>query len=234
MQKTILLPGLNKQLELLLDNLDVTGLKVLVIGSSSEAIATQLVDAGAHVEIIVEDFDSLINARLVLKNDDRITIKLMRFDNTDYPLQTFDLVYAQGTISLTNRNKIVKELGRIIKSQGHLCVGEIVTTGMNIPAFARDIFNASNLLPMYSGDIIKYYNSKGFNRIADKDLTYTLKEYYSYSLKKLELVKKNMTKQEVSYYKKLLNRISHESKAYLSQGLDKYTGFAAYLFTKSN
>jgi DNA-directed RNA polymerase subunit N (RpoN/RPB10) len=35
----------------------------------------------------------------------------------------------------------------------------------------------------------------------------------------------NLSGQEKSYYKKLLNKISHESNAYLKLGADKYIGF---------
>jgi hypothetical protein len=34
-----------------------------------------------------------------------------------------------------------------------------------------------------------------------------------------------LTEKEKSYYKKLLNKISHESNAYLKLGADKYIGY---------
>ena len=42
---------------------------------------------------------------------------MMDFDNTDFNAEEFDLVYAQASISLLNRNKIVKEIKRILETR---------------------------------------------------------------------------------------------------------------------
>ena len=38
---------------------------------------------------------------------------------------------------------------------------------------------------------------------------------------------------EKAYHKKMLNRISHESNAYLKLGADKFIGFVSLLLTKN-
>jgi hypothetical protein len=41
-----------------------------------------------------------------------------------------------------------------------------------------------------------------------------------------------MEQKEKSYYKKLINMISHEAKAYLNEGSDEYVGFYALILQK--
>jgi len=91
--------------------------------------------------MIVNDYDSLINARLNLIKDSKVLVKMMDFDNTDFDAEVFDLVYAQASISLLNRNKIVKEIKRILKPEATLCVGEITALDRDFPPFVRNIFD---------------------------------------------------------------------------------------------
>ena len=68
------------------------------------------------VELIVEDYDSLMNSKMILESSPRVNVRLMDFEVTDFNDSSFDLVYAQASISLTKRNKIVKEIKRLAKT----------------------------------------------------------------------------------------------------------------------
>ena len=48
----------------------------------------------------------------------------------------------------------------------------------------------------------------------------------------LKNTKEDLPENEKSYYKKLLNQISHESNVYLKLGGDKYLGFYALILQK--
>lgn len=231
MKKIILLPGLKYQVEFLIDNVKKSLQNILVIGASSEIIANEIANHyKTNVDLIVEDYESLINSRISIKKN--IDAKLMSFTTTDYSDNNFDLIYAQASISHTNRNKIIKEIKRILKQDGIFCVGELVSLKKDVPQFMKDIFDTSNLMPLFKEDIEKYYIERGFSVIAKKDLSFTLSEYYSLTIDKLKSAREQLSKSEKSYYKKLLNRINHEANAYLKLGGNKHLGFNVLLLQK--
>lgn len=231
----ILLPGLDKQFQFLRKHLTSKVGSVLVIGSASEKVAERIErEYSCKVELIVEDYESLMSSKIILGNKSSVNISMMNFEVTDFNSTSFDFVYAQASISLTKRNKIVKEIKRILRPNGFFCVGEVVSLKSEYPQFVKDIFNSSDLLPLFIDDLEKYYNERQFNVLAKGDFSSTLQEYYSQSSTLLKDTKENLTDQEKSYYKKLLNRISHESNAYLKLGGNKHIGFAALLLQKGS
>jgi ubiquinone/menaquinone biosynthesis C-methylase UbiE len=232
-KKQICLPGLNKQFDSLMKNLQVNPKTVLVIGSGSENAAALITNHfSCSTELIVQDYESLMNSRINLDNDSNIKICLMNYEVTDFAPESFDLIYAQASVSLINRNKIIKEIKRILKPDGYLCIGEIVSLKQDIPLFVRDIFDSAGLLPLFVDDLEKYYTERKFNLISLQDFSNTLAEYYTLYASLLKSTKENLTDNEKSYYKKLLNKIHHESNVYLKLGGDKFIGFVSLLLQK--
>ena len=111
-------------------------------------------------------------------------------------------------------------------------VGEIVKLQQNVPQFVEDIFEQSFILPLFIDDLHKYYEERNFEIIAEKNLTYTLKRFYSETLNKIKEKEKELTDKEKSYYKKLINKINHEAKSFLRSGADKHIGFYSLLLKK--
>jgi SAM-dependent methyltransferase len=228
-----LLPGLDRQVEFLISNLKNPAQSILVVGSNSEEMAKELSNNfDTNVELIVEDYDSLMNSKLILEFSPKVNVRLMDFEVTDFDDLSFDLIYAQASISLTKRNKIVKELKRLLKPNGFLCAGEVVALRKDYPQFVQDIFDSSDLLPLFVDDLEKYYTERTFNVIVRQNLTHTLRKYYSRSASLMEDSIYDLTSSEKSYYKKILNKLSHESNAYLKLGGDKFIGFVALLLQK--
>lgn len=229
-EKHIHLPGSDYQLGFVLGNVKVVEKNILVIGSGSEEIAKTFLQEGAdNVELIVQDYESMMNSNLMLADYEKITAKIMEFEFTDYDDNSFDLIYAQASISSERRNKILKEIKRILKPNGILAVGEIVKLKKDVPTFVKEIFDSSDLAPLFIDDIESFYIQRGWRVINKQDYSKSLKEYYSVNLKKLSGSVEELTDKEKSYYKKLINRISHQSKAYLKQGGDEYIGFISVL-----
>jgi len=227
------LPGLGKQLEFFKKQFEPAADSILVVGSSSEIPALELASFfNSKIQLIVEDYESLLNSKLVLKNSESIDLKMMSFESTDYKNNEFDVIYSQASVSSVNRNKIIKELKRILKPGGVLCVGEIVSLTKDPPRFMTDIFDSSNMLPLFIEDLQKYYTDRKFSIITEANLTSTLKEYYSLSVGKLDDALDNLVDQEKSYYKKILNKVKHESNIYLKLGGDKHLGFVALFLRK--
>lgn len=228
----ILLPGLDKQLKFLMSRIELSGLQILIMGSGSAVVAQKMITMGNDVEIIVEDYDSLMNAKLEFDSSDKTNIKMMDFERTDYQNEKFDLVYVQGSISDVRRKKIVKEIKRVLKQDGFLCLGDIVSFEDNPPVFVKELFEFSKLEPLHTEQFIKYYEERNFEFIDKIDLSFTLREYYSANSQMLKERSKSLSPNEKSYYKKILNQISHESNAYLKLGANKYFGFHAALLKK--
>ena len=224
--QNIFLPAGFKQFRILKSKFIISDKTVLVIGASSEKIAEKIIDSGAvSVKMIVNDFDSLMNSRLNLGKESRTVLEMMEYDNTDFGDKEFDLVYAQGSISSFNRSKIIKEIKRTLKADGVLCVGEITSLKKEYPVFIKDIFESSEIHPLLNDDCLTYYTERKFSVLHEQDLSSSLKSFYENALSSLETSIEKLTDTEKSYYKKLLNKISHESNAYLKLGADRYIGF---------
>lgn len=232
-KEIVYLPGLKKQYEFLVSKIELSGFNILLMGGNNTAIAKMLLNKSkGKIESIVEDYESLLVTKIELDNNTASIVKLMDFEKTDYLENTFDLVYAQGSISDSRRKKIIKEVKRILKPEGYFCIGEIITLEKDIPNFVKDIFELSGLVPLNKTDIKKYYLERNFELVNSIDLSNTLAEYYKISSEKLIKSEKSLSSNEKSYYKKLLNKISHESNAYLKLGAKRYIGFMALLLKK--
>ena len=232
-EPVIFLPGLSRQINMFLEENDLREKKILVCGSNSEKIAGRIYrKSGVTVELIVPDFDSLMNSRILVSDEEQIKVRLMDFEHTDFDDAEFDYIYSQGAFSTSARKGIVKEMKRILKPGGKLCVGEVVILDETLPQFIEDIFDASDLDPLTSAETSKFYESRNFKVLSVKDASDTLRDYYEWNLDKLAEVTGGLSENEKSYYKKLLNRISHESQAFIKQGADRYIGFEILLMEK--
>ncbi len=229
----VFLPGLDNQIRFLKRRIELKGKRTLTIGSASEEIVKLLAsETELKAELIVEDYNSLINSRLLISEEKNTIVKLMDFEVTDYNNEEFDVVYTQGGISNPRRNKIVKEIKRILKPEGIFCVGEVVSLQEELPNVILDIFDSSELEPLASNKIEDYYRERNFEVVEKKDLSFTLSDYYTKNLYELKKSVVNLEENEKSYYKKLINMISHEAKAFLNQGADEYIGFYSLILKK--
>lgn len=225
---TVLLPGGNKQLEHLLDRNILKGIRTLIIGPGCELVAFRLGEYFPDINIIADDYDSVMHIKMKMKDDEKVKVKLMDYARTDFENEHFDLIYAQGSISVPEKKNITKELKRILKSQGLFCAGEIVSLKEPVPGFVADIWERSGLDPIPSSEIKKYYEAKGFEVLSEKDLSDTLKDFYE----KIRNIVAKVSKDEKEADKKYFSRLKHESHAYLKLGGDKYIGFKSLIMRK--
>ena len=230
---TIFLPGSGKQFNHLKGKVSLKDKDILIIGSNSEKIAQVFLDAEVNaVTIILDEYDSLLKARYLLKNKEEISVRLMDFNSTDFNDDVFDVVYAQASISNKMRNKIIKEIKRILKPGGILNVGEITSLKSSPPIFVNDIWESGNILPLSSDDVKKYYEERKFEVVDTLDLSAHLKDFYLESKNLLSNNIASLSENEKSYYKKMLKRMSHESNAYLKLGGKDYMGFTSIIARK--
>ena len=168
--------------------------------------------------------------RMNLKNDEKIKVKMMDYAYTDFQDNSFDLIYAQGSISVPDKKDILKELKRILISKGLFCAGEIVSLKESVPGFVNDIWERSGLEPIAASEIKKYYEARGFEVLSEKDLSTSLRDFYEGAIS----VVSKTDKAEKEADKKYFSRMKHESHAYLKLGGDKYIGFKSLIMRKLN
>ncbi len=230
----IFLPGTDKQISAFLNSVNTENKSVLVIGAGSEETAKIFHQKNAgEVYLIIDDEDSLIQSRFALSKIKEINIRLMDYDNTDFKSEKFDIVYSQGSTGTKKRNKIIKEIIRILKPGGYFCVGEFVGLTKAPPQFVKDIWEKNNLAPLYHEELKNYYLSKNFELLLEQDLSETLKEFYSMSKNLLEESSKDFSKDEAKSVKKIFKSYGHEANAYLKLGGDKYIGFGILVLRKN-
>ena len=232
--KPIFLPGTDRQFTILSSQVALEGKRILIIGGNTSELANEFIARGAsQVIIVVEDNDSLLQTRLLIGNNKSISAKMMEFTNTDFNDEDFDLVYAQASISNAERNKILKEVKRILKPKGIFCVGENVVFTEELPKFVNDIFQSSGIIPLLKDNFPKYFTERKFDVLYQHDLSSTLKDFYKMSASLLQDNIDTLTDNEKSYYKKLIKKMSHESNAFLNLGGDNYFGFMMLILQKA-
>jgi SAM-dependent methyltransferase len=232
---SVFLPGTNEQVNNLVRHIHNKFNSVLVIGSNSEEVAKILSDNySSPVIIILEDEQSLLKARLILSNEKNVSVRLMDFDNTDFPSEKFDLIYVQASISNLKRNKIIKEIKRILKPGGFFCVGELTSKSKNPPAFIKDAWSASDISPIQENEISDYYVQRNFTVVYEKDLSEALKNFYLLSEELLNVKDDLLTQEEIKINKKFLKRINHEANIYLNLGGNDFMGFRMLILKKAD
>jgi SAM-dependent methyltransferase len=229
----IFLPGTDKQVSTFSKTVEIKNKSVLIIGSGCEEIAEIFhLNESGEVYLITDDEDSLFQSRFVLSEIKEINIRMMDYENTDFKSEKFDVIYAQGSTGTKRRNKIIKEIKRILKPEGYFCVGEIVGLNPSQPQFVKDIWENNNISPLFKEEFKKYYLSKGFELILEENLAGTLKDFYSVSKRVLEESSKEFTGKEPRILRKLLKTYSHEANAYLKLGSDKLIGYEMLVLRK--
>jgi ubiquinone/menaquinone biosynthesis C-methylase UbiE len=224
------LPGGNSQLKHLFEQEILKEKHALIIGPATNAIVKRLLGHFSEINIIADTYESLVNVRMKLKENDSTKIKMMDFANTDYKKDYFNLIYSQGSISVPDRKNILKEIKRIISENGLVSVGEIVSLKEPIPSFVKDIWERSGLEPLPVSELKKFYASRGLEIVSEQDLSGSLKDYYE----KIRITVSKASTEEKEQNKKYFSQLKHESNTYLKHGGDKYIGFKSLIMRKSN
>ena len=220
------LPGTDKQVSIFLRTVEIKNKSVLIFGTGCEEIAEIFHQNNAgEVYLITDNEDSLFRARLALSAIKEINVRMMDYENTDFKAERFDIIYSQGSTGTKKRNKIIKEMKKILKPGGYFCVGEIVGLSQIPPQFVKDIWEKNDLASLFNESFKEFYLSKGFELIVEEDLSDTLKDFYSISKRLLEESSKEFSGKGSGSLRKLLKTYSHEANAYLKLGGDKYIGY---------
>jgi len=229
-EHNIHLPGGNHQIAHLLSEHNSPESKVLILGTVNKSIFSKISTAFSQLNIIVDNYDSLIELRFLIKESDSVKIRMMDFSNTDFENDSFDIIYAQGSISVPERKNILKEIKRILSPNGICSIGEIVSLKEPVANFIKDIWEQSGLDPLQSSAIKSWYADRGFKVQSEKDFSATLNDFYEETRHLVSKAGREKKEQNKKYF----SRMKHESNAYLKLGGDKYIGFKSLVMRKSN
>lgn len=221
----ILPPGGTKQFEHLLEQNIPCGKRALIIGPACEYFAIKLLEYFSEINIIVDNYYSLIQSRMRLNDNSNIKASMMDFAHSNFENNYFDLIYAQASISTPERKEILKEILRIMKSDCLICIGEIVSLKNPVPLFVKDIWERSGLTPLLSSELKCYYEKRKFQVISERDISTTLNDYYTQNREMLSKVSKEERDENKKYY----SQIKHESDVYLKLGGNKYIGYKSLI-----
>ncbi len=229
----IFLPGTDKQIQHLTSKIELKGKKILLIGGGCEEIVKIISQQNPDsIYVIVDDESNLIEYRLKLKGDKKIKITFMDYAATDFHDETFELVYAQSSVSRDDRNSIANEVFRILRKDGVYSVGEIVKLKKDAPAFMKDIWNSGDLSPIFIDELENFYKQNKFDIVDSVNLNSTLRDFYSSADKKIKIaVEDEMFSLDD---KKLLKKFKHEVNAFNKLGGDKIMGYVSLILRKAN
>ena len=230
----ILLPGLDSQVNLLLQKVDLTDKTIAIFGASSLPIAIKLLDKKAKkISIVIEDLELYLIDKINFENKfqnliDKITIvndEYLSFKGDD----KFDIVYAQNSLTGSERNLILKNIKNLLTQDGILCIGEIVVLRSDIPKSFRDFFSTYSIAPLEADKFEKYFNERGFKTLAIGEDKYSLDKYYEEIANLFEKNKNNIFDFS-NNPEKLIKRTKHDIDLYLKFGMKKITNFISGIF----
>ncbi len=225
----IVLPGLNEQIQFFMQEYPCDQKKGLIIGSGLRVAEKMFEEAGASVETIINDDSLLVTERLFSHS-----VKYMDYFATDFPEASFDFIYAQASISLPERNKIIKECLRILKPDGVFCAGEIIKRDNKTPQSVIDIWEKSGIAPPTLDVVLRTYAAAGFTVANSVDLTPTVVKVYRMYAGIFEDEKSLLTDEDIHYMRKDLKRLRHEVNLFIKMGAKKHMLYSAFLLRKSN
>lgn len=229
----IFLPGTDKQIKFLLKDYSPSGKKILIAGGGTDKIILKFKDAGSDdITVISNNSIDVVDLRMKTSGKN-LKVRIMDYENTDFRDGSFDLVYSQASFSIKERKNIFKEVSRILLPDGILCIGEIIRTADDIPRFMQEVWNSSGISPLTIAAQIQFYKDAGFAVVSQENLSYTLNDFYNSGKKMLQKFIDEGSNEEKNRYKKMLNKISHESNAYLNLGGKKYMEFHAFILKRT-
>ncbi len=224
----IILPGLDEQLNYFVKNYSLEGTKGLLMGPGLHHASITLRELGADTETIINDDALLIEERLNIKS----SVKFMDYYTTDFLENSFDFIYAQASVSTVHHTKILKELFRILKQGGMLCVGEIVKRDFPTPRSVKDIWNLSNITPFLLAELPPLYASIGYEIFQTIDLTDTMEDLYKMQATVLKSEKERLSDDDRYLMRRNIKSLQHEANMYLRGGAQKHTLYHLFLLKK--
>lgn len=233
MDKTVYLPGLNEQPELLFATCNIAQSRILILGTATPALVEELLDREAErVDVVINNEEMIMIERMRLPKHKSVKARFMDYSQTDFMDSSFDYVYAQGSISLPDRRKIYREMHRVLKPGGLFLAGELTYLKPQVPVSIKDVWEGAGVTPAFLDEIEALYPLEGFSLQSSHDLSPTL--YTLYMLYQKILTKESglLDDDELQLKRHEITRMKHESNMYTKMGGDRVTGYFVFILRK--
>lgn len=224
----ILLPGLDEQADFFLKEYSFTGKKGLILGAGVNPAASRFEAAGADITTIINDESLLVRERLLAPGK----VKYMDYFSTDFADESFDFIYAQASVSVAQRHKILKESFRQLRPDGIFCLGDVLRRDEQTPVSVVEIWDHSNLVPLTLEKAEQMYAVNKFSVEQKLDLSPTVDTVYRLHAEIFEDEKSQLTDQDRHAMRKDLKRMRHEANMFVKMGAKRHMLYYVFLLRK--
>ncbi len=211
--KGYLSPGGPDEIDQIIGELDFSGKKVLDIGCGSGGAAFHILDKHGASEVVGFDVEPLViekaNTTALEKGlSEKGIFKCVKPGPLNVEAGSFDVIFSkEAFIHIPNKIDLMKDIHRILKSGGHLAVGDWMRNDDNPPSQQMQDYITAEGLDYYMCSLDKYkeiLENTGFKIISMNDRN----EWY------LDKVKKEVADIEGPLWSKVVDAIGIEEGVY--------------------
>lgn len=230
----IFLPGGKKMFDYMSLKISAEGKKVLILGENSLEIAGLFKSVKSDSVIVgVRDDETLMLERMRL-TDKSVSVRLLAFEATGLPHESFDIVYAQASLCVRYRDEIFNEVYKLLKHEGYFVLGELTKNEEKTPQFLNDLWAMQDIQPVTGEKLLNLLEAAGFVCKHAANLSGQLSSFYKTGRMMIEDYKKVHGDEIRGTDKKQINTMKHEVNAYLKLGGDRYIGLNCYILKKEH
>lgn len=231
--KSPFLPGGDSPVKFFLKEFPERDCSLLILGNGFPQLVPFFVDAGfSSVKAASDDNTEVFEYKANTPKEKQIPSLCVDYASLDYKDESFDHVFCQATLTLSGRNKLIKQIRRVLKPGGHLTTSEILCNKKPAPTFLNDIWAESGQDPLYTDEFEPYYTSRGFIIKSSADFTNDLDEFYIKSYKLLESSLKSLPADKRVQFRKDFVQEKHEITSLVKGGALKYMNLKTMILQK--
>ncbi len=231
--KSPFLPGGDSPVKFFLNEFPERNGSLLLLGNGFPQLVSYFIDAGFSSIIGASNENTeIFEYKANTPKEKQIPSLCVDYASLDYDKESFDHVFCQATLTLAGRNKLIREIRRVLKPGGFLTTSEILCNKKPAPTFLNDIWAESGQDPLYTDEFEAYYTSRSFKIKNSADFTNDLDEFYIKSYKLLESSLKSLPADKRVQFRKDFVQEKHEITSLVKGGALKYMNFKTMILQK--
>lgn len=231
--KSPFLPGGSAPIRFFLNEVQPHEGSLLILGNGFTEIVPHFLNTGfSPIHAASDDNTEIFGFKANTPKDQQVPALYVEYTSLDHKTESFDFVFCQATLTLGVRNKLVKEIKRVLKPGGHLITTEILCNKKPAPTFLNDIWADSGQDPLFTDDFEPYYTSRNFEVVKTADFTDELDEFYIKSFKMLESNLKSVSAEQRQKIRKEFAGEKHEITSLVKGGALKYMNLKTMILKK--
>lgn len=212
---------------------DLSKTTLLILGSGFTMLLPLFEKVGfGSIHAACDDNEEIFGYKANTPKEKQVPVLFVDYASLDHKPESFDFVFCQATLASGYRNKLIKEIKRILKPGGLLITSEVICAKKPAPTFLNDILSGSGQDPLYSDEFESYYTSRKFELLNSADFTDELDEFYITWYKKLENSLKSASSEKRQEIRKEFAGEKHEITTMVKGGALKFLEFKTRILRK--